>query len=94
MSMPVRMPVSVPVPVRMPMFTFILIRMPKFIFMVMVMVMVALMCMRMIVIVIVIVPTVIVSFHPAHLTLVVPATTYSSPAAGVVAPPHNTAKFE
>ena len=46
-----------------------------------------------IVIVIVIVPTVIVSCHQTHLTLVVPATTYSSPATRVVAPPHNTVKF-
>ena len=72
---------SMPVSVRIPM----LIVMP--IFMPMLMRTLRFMFMPMIVIV-------IVSFHPAHLTLVVPATTYSSPAAPVVAPPHNTAKFE
>jgi hypothetical protein len=82
MSMPVRMPVSVRIPM--------LIVMPMPIFMPMLMRTLRFMSMFMPVIV----PTVIVSFHPRHLTLVVPATTYSSPAAGVVAPPHNTAKFE
>lgn len=72
------MPVRVSVSVCMSMYAFMLMRM----------------FMPMIVIVIVIVRTVILSFHPAHLTLLVPAATYSSPAAGVVAPPHNTAKFE
>lgn len=49
--------------------------------------------MSMFIIMAMIVPTVIVLFHPDHLTLVVPGPTYSRAIAGVVALPHNTVKF-
>jgi hypothetical protein len=83
---------SVPVvPVRMPMFIYMLTLEFGFMFM---FTRVVFMPMPMPMPMPMIVSTVIVSFHPAHLTLVAPATTYSSPAAEVVAPLHNTAKLE
>jgi hypothetical protein len=72
---------SVPVPVPMP------------VLMLMLMLMLALALVSMSAIMLVVVATVIVSFHPDHLTLVVPGPTYSSGGSWGVAPPHNIVKF-
>ena len=89
MSVSVRMGMAVVMP--MVVFVRILMRIGKLILMIMFVPMCRLMFM---IVPAVIGPTMVVSCHPGHLTLVVPATTYSSLAVRVVAPPHNTAKFE